>query len=506
MIEFYLNGQPQRLDAVDPNMSILTFLRTKMSLTGTKEGCASGDCGACTVAIGSLDPQAPSRIRYDNVNSCIAVVGSLHGKHLVTVEALAGERPHPVQQAMVDHHAAQCGFCTPGIVMSLFTLHHAAHAQRQSPSEIQMLDALSGNLCRCTGYRPILAAGEAACRQDPATDSGAALPQADTSGWLDNPAMCAELARIANAQAFLELREHGRYEAPQTLDELRRLRRDHPEARLIAGGTDLMLEVTQQLKQIAHLIDLTRIEALQQIETRPDGLHIGAAVTYRELEPILSERWPTVGALLKRLGSSQIRNRGTLGGNIGNASPIGDMPPILIALGAVLELDSTDGVRHLPIDDFFLDYKRTALKPHEFIRGVFIPDQDPAALLKVYKVSKRIDDDISAVLGAFSLTLNAGIVTDCRLAYGGMAAAPKRAHRAERVLIGRPWDEAAVADAIAALAEDFTPMSDVRASADYRRHVAGNLIRRAWLETAPGQTRPAPTFSMTVFDYAHTHD
>jgi xanthine dehydrogenase small subunit len=501
VIEFYLNGQPQKLDAVDPNMSVLAYLRTKMALTGTKEGCASGDCGACTVAIGSIDPQHPDILRYDNINSCIAVVGSLHGKHLVTVDALKSEPPHPVQQAMVEHHAAQCGFCTPGIVMSLFTVHQSCQTNDQPPEMETLLDALSGNLCRCTGYRPILAAAATACLPDPSQHGNPI-----ETDWLNNLAMRDELIRIARQHGSLNDEKNQRYESPKTLAELRALRTAHPDARLIAGGTDLMLEVTQQLNRFEHLIALEGVDELHQMEVRSDGLYLGAAMTYRALLPTLAGPWPTIGHLLKRLGSSQIRNRGTLGGNIGNASPIGDMPPILIALGAEVELDSADGLRRLPLQDFFLGYKRTALRAHEFIRGVFIPAHDDAAIFKVYKISKRFDDDISAVLGAFWVKQSNDRVIDCRLAYGGMAAIPKRATGAEQALMGRPWDETSVRAAVEALAQDFTPMSDVRASATYRTQIAGNLLWRAWLESrSDTDSHPSTsTYPLTIFDYAQT--
>ncbi|MGQ7272848.1 xanthine dehydrogenase small subunit [Marinobacter sp. V034] len=507
MIEFFLNGEHQTLTNADPNLSILEWLRTKMRLTGTKEGCASGDCGACTVSIGSPDPTRPERLRYDSINSCIGLVGSLHGCHLVTVDALKQEPVHPVQKAMIDCHGAQCGFCTPGIIMSLFTLHTARHSDallaQQPVPDNQLLEALAGNLCRCTGYRPIIAAGRKACVEtwSPAADQPRPLSGPD---WLQAPDMTAALTRMATQRSGLEEEAtHRRYDTPLTVDELRSLRADHPNARLIAGGTDLALEITQQLKDLEHLIAVDQVAELKTTEIRSDALYLGAGVTYRQMQALLPQYWPHFAGMLERLGSLQIRNKGTLGGNIGNASPIGDMPPALIALGAELELDSTEGVRRLPLESFFLDYKKTDIKPGEFIRGVTIPLPQANDQLLLYKISKRLDDDISTLLGAFWLRFDDAdrtTLSDCRIAFGGMAAIPRRAQATEKALIGQSWDAHSIAAAVAALASDFQPMSDVRGSADYRNTVAGNLLTRALLETTRSHTDPA--LPLTVNDYA----
>lgn len=519
VIEFYLNGRQQKLSQVDPNLSILDWLRTKMRLTGTKEGCASGDCGACTVAIGTPDPGESGQLRYDSVNSCIALVGSLHGKHLVTVEALTQESPHPVQKEMVECHGAQCGFCTPGIIMSLFALHTESAATNSVPDDRALLEALSGNLCRCTGYRPIIEAGRRACVQtwEPSTsnavlnrgsalsgpvtaDSSAPVPGVVGPAWLQDPEMIASLLKLQGSAGALLDDQGYRYDAPANLEALRELRQQFPEARLIAGGTDLALEITQQLKDLSHLIGLSSVEELQEIDEDEHGIYLGAAVTYRAMFHKLEERWPHFGPMLERLGSRQIRNRGTVGGNIGNASPIGDMPPTLIALGAELELDSAEGTRRLLLQDFFQGYKQTDLQPNEFIRGVWIPAAKPDEQLLIYKVSKRIDDDISAVLGAFWLKRDGETIKDCRLAFGGMAAIPKRAEGAEAELRGQPWNAATVAAAISALEGEFEPMTDVRGSAAYRLQVAGNLLRRALLETTQDATLTHQPLMVT--DYA----
>lgn len=485
MIEFLLNGRLEKLDQCDPNQSILGWLRTKMRLTGTKEGCASGDCGACTVIVGT--PDAGGNVRYEAINSCIALVGSLHGKELVTVDAFKATPGHPVQKAMVDCYGAQCGFCTPGIVMSLIALHRAGKGEAVDDPAI--LEALSGNLCRCTGYRPIVEAARQSMVQQWQPDKG---------GFLD-----ADPSRLSQADrpgtATLTDNNGALYQAPDSLDALKALLRDHPEARLIAGGTDLALEITQQLNALPHLISVERVQALKRCELGEKALAIGAAVTYRQLQAPLASLWPAFDGLLERLGSLQIRNRGTLGGNIGNASPIGDMPPPLIALDATLVLDGPRGRRRMPIEDFFKGYRQTDLQPGELIHSVEIPVPRDDEQLFIYKISKRLDDDISAVLFAMRLTLENGRVADCRLAFGGMATTPARAFKTEKALLGKPWTAQTVNMAIPSLGNDFAPLSDVRASSDYRLQVAGNLLTRALIaSTLPDQSSQP----LMVTDYA----
>jgi|TARA_B100001121_G_scaffold259248_1_gene238220 xanthine dehydrogenase small subunit len=489
VIQFALNGQLQKLDQADPNLSILTWLRTKMRLTATKEGCGSGDCGACTVIMGTPDPSGD--MRYEAVNSCIALIGSLHGRHLITLEAFQQTPCHPVQQAMIEQHASQCGFCTPGIVMSLIALH--AHQAGQPAPRPAVLEALSGNLCRCTGYRPIVAAGQQAMVQQWQPDT----PGHPARGLAD-PARDPILTVDSSGDACLAPPSGARFDAPASLAALIELRRRHPRAQLVAGSTDLALNITQGLARFEHLISVSRVPELRGCQVEDGALVIGAATTFTELRAPLSQYWPAFDGLLERLGSLQIRNRGTLGGNIGNASPIGDMPPALIALGATLVLNGPDGERRLPLESFFLGYKNTDLRPGEFIHSVRLPLPAADTRLFIYKVSKRLDDDISAVLGAFHLTVSDGRVSDCRLAYGGMAATPARARQAESALRGQAWTETTVAAAVAALDQDFSPLSDVRASAEYRRRVAGNLLRRALAASRPDE-RNQP---LTVTDYA----
>lgn len=488
MIEFIVNGCMEKVDQADPNLSILEWLRTKMRLTATKEGCASGDCGACTVITGT--PDQAGNIRYEAINSCISLLGSLHGKELITLEAFQQEPGHPVQQGMMEKYGAQCGFCTPGIVMSLIALH--ANRASETADDHDILEALSGNLCRCTGYRPIVDAARQAMVQ-PWSPEAETHPAAGLCGHQVRP----ELETISAGDIAMATADGHRYHAPASLDALRNLRREYPNARLVAGSTDLALEITQQLKTLEHLISVERVPKLQGCAEEDGELVVGAATTYQAFRKPLSALWPDFDPMLERLGSLQIRNRGTLGGNIGNASPIGDMPPPLIALEATLILDGPDGERRLPIEDFFLGYRQTDLKPGEFIHSVRIPLPEDNERLFIYKVSKRLDDDISAVLGAFRMTLENGTVTNCRLAFGGMAATPARARKAEAALQGQPWNEASVTAAITALAMDFSPLSDARASADYRLQVAGNLLRRALLASDANTSE-----TLMVTDYA----
>ncbi|GAB2800086.1 xanthine dehydrogenase small subunit [Halomonas shantousis] len=454
-------------------MSVLELLRTMLDHTGTKEGCASGDCGACTVAIG--EPDETGELHYHSANACITPAHQLQGCHLVTVEGLSrGDALHPAQAAIVDCHASQCGFCTPGIVMSLFTLHEQ---QRRIPAPLsqQRLEAaLGGNLCRCTGYRPIR---DAALSMSEAVDTRPI--------WADDPDLARNIAALRQAAAQEPPSETssdlGHFVAPRTLDQLREIKRKRPEARLVAGATDLWLETTQQLNPLTELIDVRRVAELNDLEETPDGWWIGAAVTYSRLEPLLAAHYPAFARLLQRLGSAQVRNRGTLGGNIANASPIGDTPPVLLTLKARLALAGPDGSRELPLEDFFLGYKKTALAEGEFIRAIFLPRSAQNQQLEVWKLSKRREDDISTLLGAFGWCLENNVLRDVRLAFGGMAAIPRRATRAEAVLEGQEPTPETFAAAKAALRGEFQPLSDVRGSSEYRLTAAANLLERLYL-------------------------
>ena len=474
MIQFLLGDEVVQAEGLAPETSLLDYLRSHLARTGTKEGCASGDCGACTVVLVEPDGE---KLRYRAVNACITLLGAVHGRQVLTVEHLgqAGAL-HPVQQAMVDCHGSQCGFCTPGIVMSLFAWHHSPPPHDRETA----LTALSGNLCRCTGYRPILDAATQIAGQ-PCTDR-----------FAQDAALTLARLRELPATGTLHDSEQNAW-LPTSLDELDDLLQRHPQARLIAGGTDLALEATQNLKAFPALIHLDNLGELQHLETHADHLLIGAARPYADCLEALAE-FPGVAALLERLGSLQIRQRGTLGGNIANASPIGDMPPVLLALDAKLRLRRAGTTREVPIDGFFTGYRKTILQPGEYIESVLIPRLHAHQRLRVDKISKRRDDDISAVCMALRLDFDdAGTVTDVRLACGGMAATPLRGARTEAVLRGRLFDDAAVAAAQAAIPQDFQPIDDLRASAAYRLKVAQNLLQRALLEwtQSPAEVRHA---------------
>ncbi len=473
MIRFLFNDEPVTLEQNAPEQTVLEYLRTISMHRGTKEGCASGDCGACTVVVASAitTHEGEPQLHYASLNSCITFLGTLHGKQLLTVEHLANAgQLHPVQQALADHHGSQCGFCTPGFIMSMFALYKNAAHEPIDRAGVER--ALAGNLCRCTGYRPII---------------DAALSLAQLSP--EDPFKSAE---AATAQALLEIRrQHPQgaltlgdrhFFAPTDSDTLAQLLQQYPGAQLVAGGTDLALSVTQQLQQPGVLIYTGNVAGMDRVEQQPDRLLIGGAVSYSALEPVLKRTLPEFAALLDRLGSLQIRNQGTLAGNVANASPIGDTPPVLLALDARLHLRCGEQRSVVAIDDFFTGYRQTLLPAGGFIEQIEIPLR-AGCYHRVYKVSKRLDDDISAVCAAINLTLDdAGVVTAARLGFGGMAATPARARHAEQALIGQPFSESGIQAAQQALLQDFSPIDDVRASAAYRRQVAQNLLLRAVLE------------------------
>jgi len=470
VIQFLLNQTLTTEQTLDPNMTVLGYLREHLHKTGTKEGCASGDCGACTVVVGELesDNQGQDRLRYRSLNACLTFVAALHGKQLITVEDLKHQgRLHSVQQAMVDCHGSQCGFCTPGFVMSLFALQKNS----SGADSHQAHEALAGNLCRCTGYRPILAAAEQTCGQhepDPFDQH-----EAET---------IARLQAIA-PQASAELSDGDRRcLMPHTVADLARLYEAHPDARLLAGGTDLALEVTQLHRPLPLLIYVGNVTELKGIAQFDDRLEIGAATPLSDCHAALAAEYPDFGELLQRFASLQIRNQGTLGGNIGNASPIGDTPPLLIALDAHIVLRKGEHRRSLALEDYFIDYRVTARQPGEFIETIIVPKANARQVFRAYKVSKRLDDDISAVCAALRLEIANGTVLDARIAFGGMAAIAKRATACEQALIGAEWNSATLERACTALGDDFTPLSDFRASKEYRLLTARNLLRKAFIE------------------------
>ena len=471
-VNFILNDQAVSVRDAAPTTTVLDWLRGPAGLPGTKEGCAEGDCGACTIVLGT---ETCGRMRYEAVNACLMALPQLDGKLVLTVEGLADARGalHPVQQALVETDGTQCGFCTPGFVMALFAFAHSGEAA----DDDTVHDALAGNLCRCTGYRPIV---------DAAKRVGGRVADGFTAREGEIAARVAALPRDG-ARAYAA--GGRRFFAPRSLAGLARLRATHPQARLLAGGTDLGLAFGKERRPVETLISVSRVPRLRRIEQRGRHLEIGAAVPLARALPAIDELYPAFARLLRRFGSRQIRNLATLGGNVCTASPIGDALPCLLALEATVLLRRAAARRTLPIEDFLVGYRRTALAPGEFLEAVRVPILAEGTRFHAWKVSKRFDQDISAVVGAYRLRVEGGVVADLRIAYGGMAATPKRARACEAALLSKPWSGAAADAAAAALAEDYAPIGDFRASAGYRARIAANLLRRLHLRSAGG---PAP--------------
>lgn len=470
-IRFLLGNEERSLRDIDPQMTVLEYLRFNERKVGTKEGCAEGDCGACTVVLG--EPDGNGSMAYRTVNACIQFVPTLDGKQLLTVEHLKAEDGslHPVQQAMVDTHGSQCGFCTPGFVMSLYQLWLDGGEEDRGAIN----DALAGNLCRCTGYGPIIEAARKAGGVA-AQDATEQKRRADIAARLN--------AMVDDAGTLAIEHPAGRYYAPRTADDLAELLVSHPDATVLAGGTDVGLWVTKMLKRLDPIIYIGDVTDLKSINETDDAVIIGAGVTYSQAHDALTKVADDVGELVRRIGSRQIRNAGTVGGNIANGSPIGDTPPALIALGAKIVLRMGNVRREVPLEDFFITYGKQDRHPGEFVESVIVPKPESGLVFKAYKISKRFDQDITAVLAAFAIKLDdASKVTEFRAAFGGMAGTPMRARKCEEALIGKDWDEASLNAAQLALSNDFAPMSDMRASKEYRMLVAQNLLTKLFIET-----------------------
>lgn len=473
-IKFILNGQMREVSGLSPTTTLLQYLREQLRLTGTKEGCAEGDCGACTVAVGRLQD---GEVVFKSLNACIAFLPTLDGREIITVEHLkTGGALSPVQQAMVHCHGSQCGFCTPGFVMALSTLMH----NNDNASDEDIQDAISGNLCRCTGYRPILDAAR----------------QANMSTQRKFEYDAAALKTIQRDSMFTYEAPAGKFFAPVTVEELAEVLGKYPEATLLAGGTDVGLWVTKMHKHLDVIIYTGNVQSLRAIRETQAEIEIGAAVTYTEAFDALISYDPALQDFFRRFASLHIRNAGTVGGNIANGSPIGDGMPAMIAMGTEIILRSPSGARRIPLEKYFLAYKKQDRKPGEFLEKIIIRKKPEGTLYRAYKVSKRFDQDISAVCGAFAIEMKDGKISAVRFAYGGMAATPKRAEKAEAVLIGQEWNLENVKKAMAAMAEDFSPLSDMRASSEYRRTVARNLLHRFYLETT------SPDIKTQVYRYA----
>jgi xanthine dehydrogenase small subunit len=481
-IRFLLNGERVEVAGLPPQTTLLEFLRDERRLTGTKEGCAEGDCGACTVVIAERND---GRVDWKPINACIRFLPSIDGKAVFTIESLKSQREelHPVQQALVDCHGSQCGFCTPGFAMSLFGLYKTA----SSPSRRNIDDALAGNLCRCTGYRPIVDAAQQMY----------ALPS--PSGWRGNASapdsgdneVDTALAAMARTRSLDYTHGGQRWSAPRSAAEVAQQRSERPDARIIAGMTDAALWVTKQHRMLDDVIYVGDAADLASIRETADGIDIGCAVALTDAVNALNRFYPELAEVWQRFASVPIRNSATLCGNIANGSPIGDSMPALMALGAIVEVRSATGTRSVPLDSFYPGFRQTALASGEFVAAVRVPPRPPGLVVAAYKISKRYDQDISAVFACFALVIDAdGVIGSARIGCGGVAATPIRAQNTERALVGSPWNANSVERAAMTLSNEFTPIDDMRASAGYRRAVLGNLLRRFFLETSDTPRAP----------------
>nr|WP_206017560.1 xanthine dehydrogenase small subunit [Pseudoalteromonas sp. 31A1] len=497
VIQFLLNNTPIEVQECSPSLTILDWLRTKKGKVGTKEGCATGDCGACTILVGEerINANGQTSWQYKTMNSCLLLLGNAHAKHIVTVEAVTtGLYPnltdlHPVQRALVECHGSQCGFCTPGIIMSLLALYIN---EPTYPGKKAVIHALGGNLCRCTGYSPILLAAEKAYSYERKAEPYSA--------------MAAQFKASLNTQydddiPFLKNGPRKFY-LPQTAQQLVELKALYPYAHLVAGGTDFAIELSQNMLLPDVIISLSQVKDLCTLADNNGELHIGAALPYSQFVEAFYNHYPESKELFERLGSSQVRNSGTLGGSIGNASPIGDPAPLLIALNASMDLLSSAGSRTIKVADYFIDYKKTVLKSDEVISKFTIPKRPESLKLACHKISKRFEDDISTVCLVLAIEHSQNMITQARCAMGGMAAIPKRAQHIEQKLVSQSLQVSSFIDAATAINDDFTPMSDVRSSAHYRATVSKNLLQRIGIEFCDPQACNNNNIAITRISHA----
>ena len=462
-VRFIFNNKICELKNPDPNQTILNFLRSNLKKTGTKEGCAEGGCGACTIVLGELNN---NDVNYKAVNACIAFVPILDGKQLLVVEDLVNENGdlHPVQKTMVNNHGSQCGFCTPGFVMSLFSMY-----KNNNSYNVDLIkDSISGNLCRCTGYRPII-------------DAAKKLNLSNKKDhFFKNKKKIITLLKKIKKNSLEIKSENKNYFAPKTLNELKKLIKKNPKSNLLSGGTDLSLKVTKERKDINSIIYLQSVKELDFIKVKKNQINVGACTPIIKFEKYIKKYYPDFNSILKRYGSVQIRNVGTIAGNIATASPIGDTLPLLLSLDAKIVLDGVKKIE-ISLNDFFVGYRKTKLKKGQFIYSIKIPIYKKN-IFKAYKISKRFDDDISSVCGSFNLELKKNLIKKVKIAYGGMSEIPKRAINTEKILNNSNFSELNFFKAIKNLEKDFNPIDDMRASKEYRMEVAKNLLMKCYLE------------------------
>ncbi len=463
IIKFILNDKIQEIHNPDPNETILNYIRLRLKKTGTKEGCAEGGCGACTIVIGELKK---NDIIYKAVNSCIAFTPSLEGKQLLVVEDLISKNGslHPVQTAMVNYHGSQCGFCTPGFVMSLFSMYKNNNSYNEKTIE----ESLSGNLCRCTGYRPII-------------DAAKSLNNSKSDQFEKNKRKTISLLKKIRPKSISIKNQNKKYFAPKTINELKKIIRKYPNLDFLSGGTDMSLIVTKQKKDLDNIVYLSSINELNYIKENYKYIEVGATTPLRQFELFIKKYYSDFNIILKRYGSVQIRNVATMAGNIATASPIGDSLPLLLSLDASIVIESFNKKTILPLENFFIGYRKTKLKKGQFISSIRIPILKKN-IFKAYKISKRIDDDISSVCASFNLAIVNKKIKSIKIAYGGMAAIPKRAIYCEKVLLNSNFSENIILKAQKSLEKDFQPINDMRASKDYRMEIAKNLLIKCFSE------------------------